>query len=633
MMKKVFLLSGFLFGMAWSCFATLELPAIFSDGLVIQQKQDFVVWGWSDRSDTVTLQASWLPDAVKAERVGKDGKWKASIPAPQVGGPYELKISDGDDVRNLKDLLCGEVWLCSGQSNMDFGLKMDKNGKEEIKKANIPDIRLFHIPRKSSLKPEKDVDAKWTHCTPETVQSGVWNGFSAVGYYFAKSLHEKLGVPVGVIKSAYGGSCIETWTPDFAYKDDLVLRNIYREKLKSAASADSDHPEKNGRYYVTGLYNAMIAPIVPYSIRGVLWYQGEHNIHWNDGAIYRNKMEALVSGWRSVFENPEMPFYYVQIAPYKKYLGELVAPQLCEAQRRFMTFPKVGMVVTSDVGNLDDIHPKDKKPVADRLVRWAMAKTYGETNLVCSGPIYKSMKVDGDKVVVFFDYVGSGLTTRDGKAPSWFELAGSDEQYFPAVGKIVGDTVEVRCKKVKKPQFVRMGWNEAAQPNLCNKEGLPASLFTSDDSQFVLPTGENLAYKKEVICARPNRYKWSPSHLVDGKWSPKQTYCFATDREDIFPKSVAVDLGEVKKIHAVRFGVPYFGSTKTVSVSVSTNGVDFEGVGISNFKQGFVQRSVLQFDPMDARYVRLTFLNRYDHKEGYTVGYQFVTELEVYSAP
>jgi sialate O-acetylesterase len=632
---------------ATQCFAELTLPSIISNGMVIQQNEDFVVWGWTDNSGSVQIRPSWMENATAAT-VRSDGKWLATIAPPPAGGTYEIAIEAGDDRIDLQDILCGEVWLCSGQSNMDMGLKYSKDGAAAVREATFPEIRLFHIPRASSLRKETSVDAKWKACTPTSIQEGVWGGFSAVGYYFAKNLHETLGVPVGIIKSAYGGSCIETWIPTEACSSDEKLAPLYRKKklaedpnwsphglcvrVAAAQPAEEANPDTpHGRYEVTGLYNAMIHPIVPFNIRGVIWYQGEQNIHWFEGPLYYNKMAALIEGWRTAWNKPDLPFYYVQIAPFDGYNGTYGRPRLCEAQRLAMKLPNVGMVVTSDIGNVDDIHPKEKKTVADRLFLWAKSKVYGFDNVVVSGPIYKSKHIEGNTVVLSFDYVGGGLKTSDGNPPSCFEIAGSDGNFVEATAEIVGDTIVVRSAAVPHPVNVRFAWSDAALHNLVNEEGLPASLFTTDAAAFELPAGENIAFEKPVTTDHPNPFSWKEEHLTDGNWSPVSKFCFATDSSESFPKNVVVDLGTTSRIHAVRLGTPNVGSTKTVAISTSNDGNLYTEVGRVLFKQGFCDIRTVEFNPINARYVKLTFLNQYDKKIKHSPNYAFITELEVYS--
>ncbi|HEV3260996.1 MAG TPA: sialate O-acetylesterase, partial [Gemmataceae bacterium] len=289
----------------------------------------------------------------------------------------------------------------------------------------------------------KDVNARWTVCSPKTVPK-----VSAVLYYFGLRLHQELKVPVGLISSSWGGSPIEPWTVT---------------------------GKESGQ-----MYNGMIAPLQPFAVRGVIWYQGETNVFQKNGLKYSDRMKDLIAGWRKTWGEKDMPFYFVQIAPWSDYpAGE--EPPLWEAQVASLKIPHTGMAVTTDVvDNIHDIHPRNKKPVGNRLALWALAKVYGKEHLVYSGPLYKSMKVDGDKVIVSFAHVGGGLKSRDGKPLSEFQIAGKDGKFVPARAVIDGDHVVVSAKHVSAPTQVRYGWHKTANPNLENKEGLPASPFQTN---------------------------------------------------------------------------------------------------------------------------------------------------------
>ena len=304
------------------------------------------------------------------------------------------------------------------------------------------------VPKVQVPAPAKDVKAEWLVCSPKTVAAGGWGGFSAALYYFGQRLHKELDVPVGLIDSSWGGSPIEPWTVS---------------------------GKKGG-----GMYNGMIAPVKPLAIRGVIWYQGEANV--GNGLKYYDKMKALIGGWRKVW-GYDFPFYFVQLAPFSGY-GPGSLPPLWEAQVASLKIPGTGMAVTTDiVHNIGDIHPRNKHDVGNRLALWALAKEYGKKDLVYSGPLYKSMKVEGDKVRLSFAHVGGGLKSRDGKPLSEFEIAGGDGKFLPAQAAIDGDTVVVEAKEVASPTQVRFGWRNGASPNLVNKEGLPASPFQTNNWQ------------------------------------------------------------------------------------------------------------------------------------------------------
>jgi sialate O-acetylesterase len=494
--------------------AAIRLPAVFGNHMVIQRDKPVVVWGWAGPKEEITVRLAGREARAVA---GADGRWRVDLPAVQSGGgPLEMAISGAQSAPLvLKDILAGEVWLCSGQSNMEWWLASTFSPGPELLRADRPDIRLFNVPKKTSAVPLSDVAAQWTLCTPKTAAS-----FSAVAYYFGLELQTRLGAPVGLIESAWGGTDIEPWTPpagfaavpetkpllDAALKKEAAYRvdlakilpawegwvSEARKALTGTAAVPARPIEPDDPFASpqtpTTLYNGMIHPLVPFAIRGAIWYQGENNR--NDGLFYEKKMEALIRGWRTVWQEGDFPFYYVQIAPYY-YAYNREAPDgdvpdfqrlplLWEAQTNALRVPATGMAVITDITELMDIHPRNKKDVGQRLALWARAKVYGETNLVFSGPLYKAMAVEGDHVRVSFDYVGGGLMTADGAPLKWFEIAGDDHIFYKALAEIDGPTVVVRSPRVPAPKAVRFGWQQMAVPNLFNKEGLPAGPFRTD---------------------------------------------------------------------------------------------------------------------------------------------------------
>jgi sialate O-acetylesterase len=497
--------------------ADIKLPAVIGDHMVVQQGKPVNVWGWAAKNEQVTVRLAGAERKVRASAA--DGRWLAVFDPLKAGGaPLEMTArgEKGPGVA-VKDILVGEVWLCSGQSNMEFALSWLANTTPEIMKADHPRLRLFQVPKHTSDRPKDDVDAKWVLSTPDTAR-----GFSAVAYFYGLELHEKLGVPVGVIQSAWGGTRIEPWTPPAGFAAvpetkalldaQLAKYEDYRKQLEKALPAwdawlhDTQKalkakavipPQPGGEFpsdpyddpqAPTSLYNAMIYALTPFAIRGAIWYQGEANR--DDGLLYEKKMEALIRGWREVWKLGDFPFYYVQIAPFtygydKDMKGSPVPdayrlPLLWEAQTNALRLPNTGMAVVSDITNLTDIHPSDKKDVAERLARWARVLTYGEKGLVPSGPLFRSMTVEGAKARLAFDYVGGGLVTNDGQPPTWFEVAGDDHIFYRAEAEISGDTIVVSSPRVTTPKAVRLGWIQIAVPNLANREGLPASPFRTD---------------------------------------------------------------------------------------------------------------------------------------------------------
>ncbi|AQQ69792.1 F5/8 type C domain protein [Limihaloglobus sulfuriphilus] len=643
-----------------SVFAQIELNSVFDSGMVLQRNTTVNIWGKASAGAQVTITGSCMVNPVTV-RAGSGGQWQAGLETKGAGGPYNLIITDRKDnsAIELTDILCGEVWLCSGQSNMAMSVGNSNDAQEEIANADYPNIRLFQIPRLSSPDKQDDVNAKWQVCSPENIPD-----FSAAGYYFGRKLHKELNVPIGLIHSSWGGSRIEAWIPTLGYEDLDRLSGIYEEikaktpgsseynsKLKEAMAsvekwqkealqalkdgkAVNDLPAvslnlQQGNHGIQGLYNAMIHPIVPYTIKGVIWYQGESNRL--DGMLYYEKMKALIGGWRSVWNQGDFPFYYVHLAPYR-YADDEWLPLVWEAQLHSLTIPNTGMAVTNDIGNYQDIHPKNKQDVGKRLALWALAKDYGKTALVYSGPLFKSADFAGGKAVVKFDHSGSGLTTRDGKAPDWFEVAGDDGVFHKANAEITGkDTVTVWSEEVTSPKIVRLGWNKRATPNLMNKEGLPTPAFSSDIQTRLLPEGENFALNKPYTCTNENTHgtAWRQG-LNDGSWAENSVNCFASNESDKFPKYATIDLEQIKTVSKVYIGVPAFGSTRNVEIQLSTNAKDFKTVGKYEFSLKKSEKALISFPPQQARYVRVAYLDTYKTRVNYNENFVFTTEVEVY---
>ena len=442
-----------------SALADVTLPKVLSDHMVLQRDRPLPIWGWADPGEEVTVK---LDDATATTKADAQGDWKLVLPAVKADGKARTMTVSGKNKIELDDILIGDVWIGSGQSNMDFPVFGAVGGRDVAAAANCPQIRLLHVERVQTSEPAKDIvvytgarrvkgqpppppatGPAWKVCTPQSVSS-----FSAVLYFFGQRVQKELGVPVGLINSSWGGSSIEPW-------------------LSTG---------KNN-----GMYNGMIAPVKPLAICGALWYQGETNVDRDSTAVYAGKMEALIEGWRQVW-GYDFPFYFVQIAPWSGYKpGNL--PRLWEAQAASLKIPSTGMAVTTDlVDNIKDIHPKQKFEVGNRLALWALAKEYGKKGMVYSGPLYKSMKVEGSKIRLSFAHAG-GLKSRDGKPLSEFEIAGADGKFVPAEATIDGDTVVVQAREVASPTQVRFGWRNEANPNLVNKEGLPASPFKTDNWQ------------------------------------------------------------------------------------------------------------------------------------------------------
>jgi len=432
-----------------SCTATnsrgdVKLPTILDSHMVLQRDVPLNFWGWADAGEKVTVT---MGNDVATTEAAQDGSWKVSLGAQEADGkPRTITIS-GNNTIELKDVLIGEVWIGSGQSNMEWVLSNTQGSAEAIADADHPMIRLFHVPKVQDKEPATDVKADWKVCTPESVPR-----FSAVLYYFGLKLQQELNVPIGLINSSWGGSPIEPWT------------------IANGTSG--------------GMYNGMIAPIVQYPSQGVIWYQGETNVLKKNGLAYEGKMKDLIGGWRKAFQNPDLAFYYVQIAPWSGRYEDGELPKLWEAQVATLKMPGTGMAVTTDlVDNITDIHPRNKLDVGNRLSLWALAKTYEKQGTTYSGPLYKSMAIEGDKARVSFAHTAEGLRSRDEKPLSEFQIAGSDGKFVAAQAIVDGNTVIVSASEVKSPKTVRFGWRKIANPNLVNSAGLPASPFQTDNWQ------------------------------------------------------------------------------------------------------------------------------------------------------
>ncbi|RKU26539.1 9-O-acetylesterase [Candidatus Poribacteria bacterium] len=496
-------------------YSEVTLPNLISSNMVMQRNIEVPIWGWGSPGEEISLtlnseEGTTLHTLTTV--AGDDGKWQVKFPSMEAGGPFIMRIV-GNNTLELKNILVGEVWICSGQSNMQWSVNASKDNVEEIAAAKYPNIRLFYVPRRSSGLLQHNVTADWKETNPETIPN-----FSAVAYYFGRKLHKELNVPIGLINTSWGGTRIEPWTPPAGFAAVPALKTIseevervqsnYRQNLPSkikeieewvdktkiALETDAtlsqlptiNHPFNN-HTRPTSIYNNMIHPLVPYAIRGAIWYQGESNVR--EGMLYHKKMKALIHGWREVWQQGEFPFYFVQLAPFNYNRNAarrgikpnpFVLPKLWESQTASLSIPNTGMVVTTDISNINDIHPRNKQDVGFRLALWALAMTYDKESLVYSGPLYKDFEVKADTIHIRFEHVGGGLMSSDGKPLTWFEIAGEDKQYHDAEATIEGNTIIVSSQSVTNPIAVRFGWNQVAEPNLVNKEGLPASPFRTD---------------------------------------------------------------------------------------------------------------------------------------------------------
>lgn len=462
-MKTIFKKNFFITGIFWLYCLSLEavtLPSIFGNHMVLQQNSQVSIWGWGKPGEEVTVSGSWNQQEVKT-KINSLGFWELKLSTPSYGGPYTLTVK-GYHTIVLEDILIGEVWLCSGQSNMEWSARAGIHDAEQaVKEANQPKIRFFSVAHKTSDFPQLDLKGAWSVCSPETMID-----FSAVGYFFARRIQENIDIPIGLINSSWGGTPAEAWTsPEVILQDEIL--NQAAQKLEEVPWG----PVKPGK-----IYHTMIAPLIPFEIAGVIWYQGESNT--STAATYAKLFGGMIQSWRKAW-GKDFPFYFVQIAPWKGYQGTSGAMLRDQQRLTLGTVPNTGMVVVSDIGDLEDIHPRNKKDVGIRLANWALYHTYGKKDLVFSGPLYQEMKLEGKKIRILFEYAEQGLVLR-GKELTHFEIAGEDQKFVKAQAKIEGNTVVVASPDVKNPVAVRFAWSNTAEPNLFNKAGLPASCFRTD---------------------------------------------------------------------------------------------------------------------------------------------------------
>lgn len=487
-------------------FANVRLPALIADNMMLQQKTKAALWGWATPGEHIVITAGWLkaPITVIAD---KQGNWLANITTTAAGGPYTLTFKANNTIE-IKNVLLGEVWICSGQSNMEFTIAKGprsweagvNNYEEEVAKINNPKIRMFTVEEVASDSLKKDTKGEWQEANPQNARL-----FSAIAYYYGREIFEKTGFPVGFINSTWGGTPAESWTkkevllsePDLKvmvdrfekqradypqamkqynaglakWKADTATLKKQNIKLPKApakpkgGSVDNNTP--------SALYNGMIAPIIPYTIKGFIWYQGESNA---DRAYqYRKLFPALIKGWRADWHNQDLPFYFVQISPHYTQNGEIREAQLLT----YETVPHTGMVVTTDNGDSALVHPRNKELVGKRLALWPLKYDYGFKNIVSSGPVYKSMKIEGNKIRVSFDEVNGGLVAKNGDLNE-FTIAGENQIFHTAKAVIDGNSIVVSSPLIDKPVAVRFAFRAIPDPNLYNAAGLPASPFRTD---------------------------------------------------------------------------------------------------------------------------------------------------------
>ena len=507
MLSAIWMLSALL-GMG-AASAEVRLPNVLSSHAVLQRDVPIHIWGWSDPGETITVH---FHDQTRTATADNLGKWSLWLTPEHAGGPFTLtaqgsSTSDSASSVTLSDLLVGDVWIASGQSNMEMPLNgfpgnaVLKNAQQEIANANLPTVRLLRIEHNPSYFPVNDITATWTECTSQTAAD-----FSAVAYFFGREINAREHVPIGLIDSTWGGTPVEAWTsmdeigsdaglmPMFAHwahftadlaDTDLIVANEKREDAaaEQAHKPKPDHPwHPDARsWQPANLYNGMIAPLTPYTIKGAIWYQGETNSAPPRAPYYERFFSAMIQDWRNQWHEGDFPFLYVQISNF--YSPEEDWGQLRDQQRRTLAVANTAMAVTLDIGDRDNVHPADKQTVGARLALAARALVYGEPQLEYSGPLFRTATVEGASMRVWFDHAKDGLAAH-GPQLNGFEIAGADGKFVPATAKIDGSTVIVQASGVSQPKAVRYAWQGWTDANLFNKEGLPASTFTS---KLVLP--------------------------------------------------------------------------------------------------------------------------------------------------
>lgn len=497
-----------------SAFAHTGLPSIFGSNMVLQQKQVNRVWGWGDAGDQITVT---MAGQSKLATVGSNGRWQVSLDPLDAGGPHRMVVKGHNEIV-FDNVMVGEVWICSGQSNMAWAVQQANDADLEKLTARFPNIRLISVPQVGTDEPQDDFEGEWKVCTPDTVAD-----FSAVGFFFGRRLHESLNVPVGLIDNAWGGSACEAWLNRETLENDSRYAELMKhwhgveENFKSGEGAkeyaaqlvaweaavakakaeDKPQPRKprpnramTGNQRPANIYNGVLRPTIGYGIRGAIWYQGESNA--SRAYQYRELFPFMIQNWRQEWQQGDFPFYWVQLADYR---AETTEPsdsdwaELREAQTMAMSkLPNTGEAVIINLGEASDIHPKNKQDVAKRLARWALAKDYG-FDIPYRSPTYRSMESDDNSIVVTFDHVAGGMDTFDVNTPIGFTIAGDDKVFHPANAELVGkgkvSQIRVWSEDVASPVAVRYAWADNPVCNTQNKQGLPLTPFRTDDWQGV----------------------------------------------------------------------------------------------------------------------------------------------------
>jgi len=485
--------------------ADVRLPKVLSDHMVLQQNLPLDIWGQADPGENVKVSFRGQEAATQADATGH---WRVSLAPMAAGGPFEMAVN-GKNSLKLSDILVGEVWICSGQSNMEWPMSLVNNAEQEIAAANFPRLRLFSVKHEVADTPQADLSGEWIVTTPENVRD-----FSAVGYFFGRELHKDLNRPVGLIDSSWGGTPAESWTSETTLQSDLSLQPLvwqwrrvladypgaktnyerdqaaWEKKAGEAKAAGKPEPPRPSKprgpghaWTPGGLFNAMLAPLTSFGIRGAIWYQGESNAQPFRAAEYRRLFSAMIEDWRRAWDQGPFPFFFVQLANFKERKSQPADSawaELRESQTAALGLPNTGMAVTIDIGEAGDIHPRNKQDVGHRLALAAKAVAFGK-ELPFSGPLYKGMTLEGNQVRVHFAHAGAGLKAKDGAALKGFAVAGKDRRFVWADARIEGKTIVVSSPNVTQPVAVRYGWADNPECNLYGGSDLPASPFRTDN--------------------------------------------------------------------------------------------------------------------------------------------------------
>jgi sialate O-acetylesterase len=666
--REIGIYLGLIF-LSCNLFAEVRLHNIFADHMVLQRDQIIKVYGFGDNGEDVTV----LMAGQTVSTVVQNGKWMLSFKPTQAGGPYTLVVKGGNTL-TLKDILFGDVWICTGQSNMATDIRYYKKPHHGVRFEeydNLPgsfknhNIRLIRVNQSHASTPQDQFIkiGKWGVCEGDNIKD-----FSAVGFFFGKHLQPELGIPIGLIMTTVGGTQCEFWMSkdkqssfpegkkllddydrymknEYAQLNKTYLGKLQEIKNGAAIKRPAMPMGPNHIRRPNALYNAMIHPLHDFSIKGAIWYQGEGNAgRFN---TYQAIFTHMIEEWRERWGQGDFPFLFVQLASWKPVVKEPSNnpwANLRDAQlQTWKAVPNTGMAVAIDGGLTKDIHPPQKEPVGERLATMALGMVYKKTKIY-SGPLYRDHSVQGKRIVLNFDHLGGGLITKDvlldkyGPAPFrlskeklyGFTIAGADGKFYRAEAQIInGKQIEVWSSKVKAPKAVRYAWEDFPLVNLYNKENLPAVPFKTDNCNPASPTVDGIAVGKSWICipAFPNHQKNIWAGLTDGDTRDGGSTAWASADGMTFPKNVTIDLEDKYDLSSIKIHNSKTGGTKDLEVWVSQNNIDFTFVGEHQFKEHSDEVWGLIASRTEGRYVKIIFLSA--HERGMGNGFCMLTEVEI----